>query len=473
MGKKASSTNSKKAGRAGSPIGNRASRKPQSSASKVPASAREVVAPDGEISLDKDGARAWIQFASRDAGWIAEFMFILPSGSVRGRTLPLTARSEHLPSEVDALAHAAQRMMDAASDAVDGLDLSKVQKKALAALQAWADGLILHSIVPLVRVRKPLEGKRFADLFAGVGGFHVAMKAAGAECAGAVEIDPQAQETYRENHPGDYPIWPDIRTAVAAMFGHVDIVCGGFPCQSFSVAGDGKGFDDPEKGALFFDVARLIGELGPSVAILENVEGLCQHDEGRTFEAVLRTLASLGYSASADLLDSGQFGLPQVRKRLYLVCIHDRVLASRTTPYVFPKGMDASAVVEDILEADHGVEPCDRPVKRTKPDPVRKSLKIEVVGLVDGKNSQGYRVASPRGKGFTLCANSGGVGAKTGLYLVGGKPRKLSPRECARMQGFPESFKPHPLAAVARRQFGNSVATTVVSAIAEQLGNTF
>ena len=108
-------------------------------------------------------------------------------------------------------------------------------------------------------------------------------------------------------------------------------------------------------------------------------------------------------------------------------------------------------------------------MERHKANPKARSSRIEVVGLIDGKDCQGYRVASPKGKGFTLCANSGGPGSKTGLYMVSGKPRRLTARECARMQGFPESFTPHARTGIAKRQFGNSVAVPVVAAIAEQL----
>ncbi len=108
-------------------------------------------------------------------------------------------------------------------------------------------------------------------------------------------------------------------------------------------------------------------------------------------------------------------------------------------------------------------------MERQKANPKARSNRIEVVALIDGKDCQGYRVASPKGKGFTLCANSGGPGSKTGLYLVSGKPRRLTVRECARMQGFPESFKPHARPGIAKRQFGNSVAVPVVAAIAEQV----
>jgi DNA (cytosine-5)-methyltransferase 1 len=200
-------------------------------------------------------------------------------------------------------------------------------------------------------------------------------------------------------------------------------IVGGFPCQSVSVAGDGAGLNDKSKSGLFFDFAKLIGEMAPSLAILENVVGLASHDNGKTFGAVMNALADLGYSVSTRLLDSSDFGVPQKRERLFLVCIHDSVLANRTAPFTFPKRGDAAKVVADILEPVSKGRRCHRPLVRLKKEPAAKSHRIETVGLIDGMNNQGYRVASPLGKGFTLCASSGGVGGKTGLYLVKGKPR--------------------------------------------------
>jgi DNA (cytosine-5)-methyltransferase 1 len=145
---------------------------------------------------------------------------------------------------------------------------------------------------------KPLQGLRFLDVFAGIGGFHIALSNLGATCAGAIELDAEARKTYRANHAGSYPLHDDIRTASQRQFGQVDNACGGFPCQSFSMAGNRAGFEEASKGAPFFEIARLIGALSPSIAILENVKGLCSHDDGRTFETVLDTLTGLGYSVS-------------------------------------------------------------------------------------------------------------------------------------------------------------------------------
>lgn len=432
------------------------------------ASARTVVVPEGEISLNKNGARASIHFARHGGGWIAEFRVIRLAGLNRACTMPLTTQSMRLRTKEEALTVAAERMLAANAAATAGLSLNAAQRKAIAALEVWAKSLAPSP--PIAFHVGPLSGKRFLDCFAGIGGFHIAMASHGAICAGAIELDAEARATYRGNHPGAYPVHDDIRTATAEMFGPIDIVCGGFPCQSFSQAGDGAGFADVEKGALFFEVARLVGELSPSMVLLENVAGLCGHDEGRTFEIILDRLTNLGYAVTTATLNASDFGLAQMRERLFLVCIHDRALKNRIDPFHFPKGIDAGVVMADILESAPSIAPCVRDMIRSKPNPAARSKKIQVVGLIDGKPHQGYRVASPLGKGFTLCANSGGAGRKTGLYLIKGKPRTLSPREAARMQGFPESFAPHVNPTTALRQFGNAVAIPVVSAVAAELG---
>jgi len=429
----------------------------------TPISAKAVLQKQGEHAMDRDGVKASIQYARHNGGWVAEFRFALRSGLCWACTLPLTTSSEHLATEAGALAHAARRLLDSMASAIDGDSLTKAQQKSVDALVAWASDFLAPATSPSNAA--PLAGKRFLDLFAGIGGFHIALASQGAICAGAVELDAESRKTYLANHPGSYAIHDDIKTANAKMFGHVDIVCGGFPCQSFSVAGSREGLANPDKGALFFDLARLIGDLAPSVAILENVAGLCNHDGGKTFDIVMDTLTGLGYSVSTKLLNAGDFGLPQMRERLFLVCIHDSVLATRVAPFIFPKGTDATQVVADILEPVPTGAPCKRDMVRLKLNPKGRSTRIERVGLIDGMDHQGYRVASAQGKGFTLCANSGGPGGKSGLYLVKRTIRKLNARECARMQGFPESFIPHVNERTAMKQFGNSVAVPVIEAI--------
>lgn len=440
---------------------------PSNASALVPASAANSVPKQGEHLFDHDGVKAVIQFARIDGQWIAEFRFRFRCGAFQAATLPLTSNCKHHASLQSALHDAARRMVQATAAATNGHQLNKRQKNAVDALTAWA---VQFKAEPTTAASNPApQPKRFLDLFSGVGGFHIAMKQAGAVCAGSVELDAEARKTYAANFPGDYATCNDIRKATASMFGKVHTVCGGFPCQSFSQAGDGEGFEHADKGALFFETARLIGELAPETFILENVEALGSHDKGKTLDTVLDVLTDLGYAVQTCVLNSGEFGLAQNRLRMFIVGIHDSVLANRTTPFEFPRGTDASVVVADILGQASVADHCEQPMVRQKANPKDRSNSIEVVGLIEGKNCQGYRVASPKGKGFTLCANSGGPGSKTGLYLVSGKPRRLTARECARMQGFPESFTPHARTGTARRQFGNSVAVPVVAAIAQQL----
>lgn len=435
----------------------------------IPTSAQNILSKDGEHVFQRPRATACIQFARHNGQWVAEFRFALRSGLYQACSLPLVTSSEHHPTKAIAVASAARRLIASAHAAVADAELTKSQQAALDGLIEWASGLA-QAVESQSASEKPLAGLRFLDVFAGIGGFHIALASQGAECAGMVELDPDSRETYRRNYLGPYAEHDDVRTVDPSIFGRVDIVCGGFPCQSFSVAGDREGLAALDKGSLFFDLARLIGALAPSIAILENVAGLCDHDGGKTFDAVLDTLTGLGYSVSTKLLNASHFGLPQMRERLFLVCAHESVLMNRVTPFRFPSGGDATRVVADILERSANVAPCGRDMERLRRTPQGRSTRIETVGLIEGRDSQGYRVASARGKGFTLCANSGGLGRNSGSYLVGRTIRRLSVRECARMQGFPELFKPHPVEGKALKQIGNSVAVPVAKALAKSIG---
>lgn len=313
---------------------------------------------------------------------------------------------------------------------------------------------------------KSLAGVGFTDLFAGVGGFHQAMASQGAHCVAAVEIDQAARETYVANYGSGFPLWEDIREVDAASFPNSDIVCGGFPCQPFSIAGDGQGYQADGKGALFFEIVRIAEAKRPKLILLENVPAFATHDGGLTCDLALDALAELGYAVSLQVLDAAQYGVPQQRERLFIVGVRLDLTAG-TSPFLFPKGTDDSKVMQDILEARITSGRCTAKMKRVRA--IAKAKRPILAGLIDGRNTQGYRVYSPKGRGITLCAQSGGPGGQTGLYLVAGKPRKLTPLECARMQGFPDSFKPHPSVFHARKQFGNSVAVPVVREIGRQL----
>jgi len=419
--------------------------------------------PDGHLTFASKSSKttAEIQFARTGRAWIAEYRFRFKCGGFHGRTLPLSIHSKGRSSLGEAIADAASRMLaDAETRCGDEAMLNATQCNELAELRAWTKAQIEKQL-------KPLASIRFLDVFAGVGGFHQAMTSLGASCAGAVEIDPAARETYLANHGTGFPFFDDVRKVNANALPDFEVLCGGFPCQSFSIAGDGEGYQAIGKGALFFDLVRIAKAKRPKQIILENVPAFATHDGGLTCDQALNALAEIGYDTSLQVLDSSKFGVPQQRERLFVVAIRLDIAAGDASPFFFPEGTDDSKVVEDILEARVTTGRCAAKMKRLRPNPTERAERPIMVGLIDERNAQGYRVYSTKGKGVTLCAQSGGPGGQTGLYLIAGKPRKLTPRECARMQGFPDSFQPHPSTFHARKQFGNSVAVSVVAAIAK------
>lgn len=314
-----------------------------------------------------------------------------------------------------------------------------------------------------------LKGLSFIDLFAGIGGFHYALSSYGAECLYASEWDKPAQETYFAN----FGIMPsgDITKIAADEIPPHDILCGGFPCQAFSVSGKRLGFDDT-RGTLFFDIARIVKHHNPKVVFMENVKNLVQHDNGRTFKVVQGTMEELGYTMFSKVLNSGDFGVPQHRERIYMVCFRNDILQGHS--FAFPCTNEVSAL-KYLLEK----KPKDAKIINRKDIQIYKeaSNRDELpnrpiqIGIVN-KGGQGERIYDPIGHAITLSAYGGGAGAKTGLYLVNGVVRKLSSRECARLQGFPDDFIIHPNLQQAYKQFGNSVTINVLQHIVEEISKT-
>ena len=313
---------------------------------------------------------------------------------------------------------------------------------------------------------KCLKGFTFIDLFAGIGGFHYALTSYGAECLYASEWDKPAQETYFAN----FGIMPsgDITRISADEIPPHDILCGGFPCQAFSVSGKRLGFEDT-RGTLFFDIARIVKYHRPRVVFMENVKNLVQHDKGRTFKVVSNTMEELGYTMFSKVLNSGDFGVPQHRERIYMVCFRNDVL--RDSTFVFPQGNGVSAL-RDILEktpkSAKVIDRADIQIYKEVAEKDKIPNRPIQIGIVN-KGGQGERIYDPIGHAITLSAYGGGAGAKTGLYLINGIVRKLSPRECARLQGFPDGFVIHPNLQQAYKQFGNSVVVDVLQFIALQI----
>lgn len=320
-----------------------------------------------------------------------------------------------------------------------------------------------------------LQNYNFIDLFSGIGGFHLALSSFGAKCVFASEWDKHAAETYQEN----FKIIPhgDITKINEKVIPNHDILCGGFPCQAFSVSGKQKGFEDT-RGTLFFDIARIVDYHKPKVLFLENVKNLAKHDDGKTLKTILKTLQDLGYNIFTKVFNSSNFGLPQNRERVYIVGFHNSINSNN---FKFPEPPNNQVCLEQVLETEpKNAKIIDRnDVEIYKNYKASNSLFSDIellnkpiqIGKVN-KGGQGERIYHILGHAITLSAYGGGVGSKTGLYLVNGKIRKLSPRECARIQGFPDNFILNPSDSQSYKQFGNSVSVNVLQHILTNISNT-
>lgn len=324
---------------------------------------------------------------------------------------------------------------------------------------------------PITPTKKGLKGFTFIDLFAGIGGFHYALKSFGAKAVFASEIDTKAAIIYEKNH-GLKP-FGDITKIEASDIPTHDILCGGFPCQAFSISGKQRGFEDT-RGTLFFDIARIAHFHQPKILLLENVKNFVRHDGGKTLKTVLKTLENLNYNVFFKVLNTSHFGLPQNRERVYIVGFHHDFYDGN---FDFPIGNVVSCL-NDILENNplNGkiIERDDISIYKQFHSQKNIFGEIELpnrpvqIGKVN-KGGQGERIYHPLGHAITLSAHGGGAGAKTGLYQINDKIRKLSPRECARLQGFPEDFIFPKSVTEAHRQFGNSVSVDVLQSIIEKI----
>jgi DNA (cytosine-5)-methyltransferase 1 len=323
---------------------------------------------------------------------------------------------------------------------------------------------------------KQLNNYKFIDLFAGIGGFHYALSSMGAQCVFSSEWDVHASETYSKN----FNLIPkgDITNISAEEIPSHDILCGGFPCQAFSIAGKQKGFDDI-RGTLFFDIARIVEYHKPKILFLENVKNLSQHDEGRTLKTILTTLANLGYKTHYKVLNASNFGLPQNRERVYIVSFRNDI---KSDNFKFPTPPNIPICLLDVLEENpQNAKVISRDDIQIYKEYIPQQTLFNEITLLNkpiqigkvNKGGQGERIYHPLGHSITLSAYGGGVGSKTGLYLVNGKIRKLSPRECARVQGFPDDFIINKSDSQAYKQFGNSVSIDVLQYILLEIAKIF
>ena len=366
---------------------------------------------------------------------------------------------------------------------------------------------------------------KFLDLFAGIGGFRLGMESAGHECVGFCEIDKFARKSYKAIHDtkGEIELH-DITTVsddTIRGIGYVDVICGGFPCQAFSIAGARRGFEDT-RGTLFFEIARFASILKPRYLFLENVKGLLNHDRGNTFEAILSALDELGYDVEWQVLNSKNFGVPQNRERVFIIG-HFR---GEHTRNVFPISGESQSISSQSVVKIGNVNPSGNgmngevyqadglaPTLTTNKGEGQKIAipmftlteqdkhGILIAGKLPGNHDQNSRVYDTDGLAPTLSTMQGGgqepkIIQRGHGYNQGGEHdiaptltsnsyhennhlsdgfriRKLTPRECWRLQGFPDwAFdKAQEVNSNSQlyKQAGNSVTVNVIAAIAKEL----
>ena len=309
----------------------------------------------------------------------------------------------------------------------------------------------------------------FIDLFAGIGGMRIAFDRAGCHCVYSNEWNKYSQQTYFANFK-EQPEG-DITQVNATDIPDHDILVAGFPCQPFSIAGVSKknslgratGFEDKTQGTLFFDVCRILKEKRPKAFMLENVKNLCSHDKGRTFKVIIESLDELGYEVFYDVID-GQNYVPQHRERI-LVVGFDRNRYGNSIEFEFnltPK--EPKPVMSDILEPE-----VDE--KYTLSDKLWTYLQNYAAKHKAAGNGFGYGIAPIDGISRTISARYYKDGSEILIAQEGKNPRRLTPRECARLQGFPDTFKIPVSDTQAYKQFGNSVVVPLMEDVAKLIVN--
>jgi DNA (cytosine-5)-methyltransferase 1 len=344
--------------------------------------------------------------------------------------------------------------------------LSELIEREGTTIQEFALSALYDRYREFSKVHTDTDGFTFIDLFAGIGGMRLAFEKVGGKCVFSSEWDKYAQKTYLSNF-GDLPEG-DITKIPSSKIPDHDILLAGFPCQPFSIAGVSKknslgrahGFLDETQGTLFFEVARIIRDKRPKAFLLENVKNLKTHDRGRTFRVIRDTLQKLGYSLHVAILD-GKYYVPQHRERIFIVGF-DMSVYGGWENFSFPEPPDTIPKIKDILE-----ENVDD--KYTLSDKLWNYLQQYAKKHKNKGNGFGYGLVELDGISRTLSARYYKDGSEILIPQEGKNPRKLTPRECARLQGFPDDFKIVVSDTQAYKQFGNSVVVPLVKAIAEKM----
>ncbi len=320
----------------------------------------------------------------------------------------------------------------------------------------------------------------FIDLFAGIGGFRIAMQNLGGKCVYSSEFDPKAQESYLANY-GEMPFGnitkPSTKQYIPKRF---DVLCAGFPCQAFSLAGKRLGFKDETRGTLFFEIEDILRKHQPKAIFLENVKGLAIHDKGRTLKTILEHLDDAGYDVvPPQIVNAMDFGVPQHRERIYIIGFK-KSLHIDINKFKYPEPQTTGEnrpKFRDVMEkkvpsvkyylSDVYVETLKR--HRSRHEAAGHGFGYEIIDIdgvanaivVGGMGRERNLVIDKRLKDFTPVTNIKGEVNREGI-------RRMTPREWARLQGFPDTFKIVVADASAYKQFGNSVAIPAIQATAER-----
>ncbi len=318
---------------------------------------------------------------------------------------------------------------------------------------------------------------KFIDLFSGVGGFRIALEQERLKCVFSADNDKYSCETYNLNFH-EYPLL-DITTLNPKKIPEHEILCAGFPCQPFSIGGYRKGFNDV-RGTLFFEIAKILNEKKPEIFILENVHGLINHDQGRTFQIILDILASkinglehpsrnsenLKYNVFWNLLNSKDFNLPQNRERLFIVGFKDPKVN-----FQFPNGIKRTLGLDDILDES----PIIKKISNQSYEYIDSFLKnhknyetISKLNYLIAYEIRKSRVAFRYDNNSPCLTTKMGTGGNNVPYLVNYK-RFLTLKECLKLQGFPENYKLTEYYSATLRQIGNSVSIPVVNSIIKNI----
>jgi DNA (cytosine-5)-methyltransferase 1 len=297
---------------------------------------------------------------------------------------------------------------------------------------------------------------RVAALFSGCGGLDLGFEKAGYEIVWANDYDKYAVQTYNLNMK-THAICADINSLDLNEIPQHDVLIGGFPCQPFSMMGQEKGFNDT-RGTLFFRVMEIVDNqkkrgCPPKVIVLENVRNLLTHDNGKTFLRIKGELNERGYKVYAKLLNSADYGVPQTRNRVFIVCFHDQEIE-----YEFPSVIPLEKTLQDILEQE-----VDE--KYFLSEKIKKTILSDGSGNYFAKSETDLSIARP----LTATMAKMHRACQDNYVTQNGRLRRLTPRECARLQGFSDTFKFNVSDAQAYKQFGNAVTVDVAYAIAKSI----